>query len=440
MSRLSGKEELKRSVCRAVDQNREEILSIGRQILQNPELGYKEKKTSALVTDSFRTLGLSELSHYAITGVKAWGRGHSHNASVALMGELDAVLSPCHPYADLQTGAAHACGHNTQIAALIGCAAALISTGAFQELDGDICFFATPAEEFVEIGERSELIKEGKIRYIGGKQELIAEGAFDDIDMAMMTHSETNAPKPRIVIKGHATGFIGKTVRFAGKEAHAGGAPWEGINALNAASLAIMAINAQRETFRDEDFVRVHPIITKGGDLVNIVPADVQMESYVRAASIKAMQAANAKVNRAIEGASYAIGTQVEINDMPGYLPLDQNPDMSDIFAENAAVLFKEDIVSRGLPFCGSTDVGDLAYFLPVIHPTISGFTGAAHSKDFTAADMDMAFLVPAKLMAMTAIDLLWDGAKKAIAIKNSHPRKTSAEYEALWKSILAKK
>ena len=113
----------------------------------------------------------------------------------------------------------------------------------------------------MEIGERSELIKEGKIRYIGGKQELIAEGAFDDIDMAMMTHSETNAPKPRIVIKGHATGFIGKTVRFAGKEAHAGGAPWEGINALNAASLAIMAINAQRETFRDEDFVRVHPCL-----------------------------------------------------------------------------------------------------------------------------------------------------------------------------------
>ncbi|MFR9161994.1 MAG: peptidase dimerization domain-containing protein [Ruthenibacterium lactatiformans] len=117
--------------------------------------------------------------------------------------------------------------------------------------------------------------------------------------MAMMVHSETDAPQPRAVVAGAAGGFIGKELRFLGKEAHAGGAPWEGVNALNAASLAIAAIHANRETFRDEDHVRVHPIITKGGDLVNTVPADVRMESYVRAASVQAMRTANAKVNRA---------------------------------------------------------------------------------------------------------------------------------------------
>lgn len=164
------------------------------------------------------------------------------------------------------------------------------------------------AEEYVEIGWRAGLRRAGEVQYLGGKQQLIAEGAFDDIDMAMMVHSETDAPQPRAVVAGAAGGFIGKELRFLGKEAHAGGAPWEGVNALNAASLAIAAIHANRETFRDEDHVRVHPIITKGGDLVNTVPADVRMESYVRAASVQAMRTANAKVNRAARGAGLRRG------------------------------------------------------------------------------------------------------------------------------------
>ena len=80
-----------------------------------------------------------------------------------------------------------------------------------------------------------------------------------------------------------SNGFVGKTVQYIGKTAHAANAPHEGINALNAACLGIMGINALRETFKEDDMVRVHPIITKGGDLVNNVPSDVRMELYVRA-------------------------------------------------------------------------------------------------------------------------------------------------------------
>jgi len=253
----------------------------------------------------------------------------------------------------------------------------------------------------------------------------------------MMTHSETNAPVPRVVVEGDAMGFIGKTVHFIGKEAHAGGAPHEGVNALNAAVLAIAAINAQRETFRDCDSVRVHPIITKGGDLVNIVPADVRMESYVRAGNIGAMQSANRKVNRAIEGASYAIGTQVEIDDMIGYLPLRQSSPMSGLFAKNTAELLGEKTVFSKLPFAGSTDMGDLGFFLPVIQPTISGFSGNAHSKDFTVTDEEMAYIIPAKLMAMTVIDLLSNGAENAADVIKSQPKKTKEEYAAAWQDIL---
>jgi len=429
--------ELKKAVCAAIDANRDRILSIGEDILHHPELGYKEKRTGELVEREFRKLGLVSITRPALTGVKGWARGRSHSASVALIGELDAVLSPSHPFAEPSTGAAHACGHNTQIAAMLGCAQALISTGIINQLDGDVCFFATPAEEYVELAYRQELIHEGKISWLGGKQELISEGAFDDIDMAVMTHSETDSPVPRIVVGGNAMGFIGKTIRFIGKEAHAGGAPEKGINALNAAALAIMAINSQRETFRDCDSVRVHPIITKGGDLVNIVPADVRMESYVRANTVEAMQGANRKVNRAIRGASYAIGAQSEINDMAGYLPLRQSHALTDLAAANAAELIGEDHVFHGLPFAGSTDMGDLGYVIPVIQPTVSGFSGAAHSCEFTISNPEYAYIIPAKLMAMTAIDLLEQGAAKASEVKQSFKRKSSAEYRAVWENIL---
>ena len=305
-------------------------------------------------------------------------------------------------------------------------------------LAGSVCLLAAPAEEYVEIGWRAGLRRAGEVQYLGGKQQLIAEGAFDDIDMAMMVHSETDAPQPRAVVAGAAGGFIGKELRFLGKEAHAGGAPWEGVNALNAASLAIAAIHANRETFRDEDHVRVHPIITKGGDLVNTVPADVRMESYVRAASVQAMRTANAKVNRAARGAAYAVGARVEIDDMPGYLPLAQNAALSELFAANVPVCAPGLAVERGLPFCGSTDMGDVSYLLPVIQPTVSGFSGAAHSRDFAVADEALAYLAPAKLMAATVIDLLAGGAAKGRSVLADAPRRTRDEYSALWRDILA--
>ena len=309
---------LKRAACAAIDAQAQRLTAFGRDILAHPELGYKETRTAGKVLEAFASLGLTDVTRPARTGVKGWlWRGAGPR--VAVIGELDAVLSPGHPFADKATGAAHACGHNAQLASMLGCAVGLRAVA--DSLAGSVCLLAAPAEEYVEIGWRAGLRRAGEVQYLGGKQQLIAEGAFDDIDMAMMVHSETDAPQPRAVVAGAAGGFIGKELRFLGKEAHAGGAPWEGVNALNAASLAIAAIHANRETFRDEDHVRVHPIITKGGDLVNTVPADVRMESYVRAASVQAMRTANAKVNRAARGAAYAVGARVEIDDMPGYLP-----------------------------------------------------------------------------------------------------------------------
>ena len=122
---------------------------------------------------------------------------------------------------------------------------------------------AVPAEEFVELEYRESLRKKGQISYFGGKQELIHRGYFDDVDMSIMFHA-LDMGENKALIGPVSNGFIGKKVRFTGKESHAGSAPELGVNALNAATLAMMNIQVQRETFKDSDRVRVHPIITKG--------------------------------------------------------------------------------------------------------------------------------------------------------------------------------
>mgnify|MGYP000996140651 CR=1 FL=1 len=128
----------------------------------------------------------------------------------------------------------------------------------------------------------------------------------------------------------------------------------------------------------------------------------------------------------------------ITLEDMPGYLPLAQNAALSELFAANVPVCAPGLAVERGLPFCGSTDMGDVSYLLPVIQPTVSGFSGAAHSRDFAVADEALAYLAPAKLMAATVIDLLAGGAAKGRSVLADAPRRTRDEYSALWRDILA--
>lgn len=200
----------------------------------------------------------------------------------------------------------------------------------------------------------------------------------------------------------------------------------------------MMCIHAQRETFRDEDGIRVHPIITKGGDLVNIVPADVRMETYVRGKSMQAVLDANEKVNRAIRGAAYAVGAQTEIRESPGYLPLRQNKGMTELFVGNIAGLVGESNIFYPPDSGGSTDMGDLSEIMPAIHPYIGGVAGAAHSRDFTIVDEEAAYIHPAKAMAMTVVDLLCDGAQAANAVCEQYtPGYTPKSYHEFWQAVL---
>ncbi len=429
-------QELKRSACEAIDQNRDKIIALGDAIFNEPELGYKEFKTAAKIQALFDDLGYTHRDGVAITGVIAPLKGKESRLKIAIMAELDAVVVPDHPNACSTTGAAHACGHNCMMASLAGVAYALHGTGIMEELSGDIVLMAVPAEEYVEIEYRNRLREAGKIAFLGGKQEFIRLGALDDIDMMLMQHITQPDGAVKASAGDHCNGFTAKLIRYTGKAAHAGAAPFEGVNALNAANLGLMAIHAQRETFRDEDHIRVHPIITKGGTLVNIVPDDVRMETYVRGSNVQAIFDASAKVNRALKSGGDAVGAQTEIIELPGYLPSAFDEELINLAYENLKVLFGEAGAERmGRGFGGgSTDAGDVSCLIPTLHAYMGGAGGALHSTNFTVADKETAYINAAKTLVMTAIDLLADGAQAGLAIrKHFKPTMTKQEYLTEW-------
>ena len=421
--------EIKRRLCEAVDNNAEKIIALGESIFAEPEMGFKEVKTAAKVKKVLDDLGVAYQDGVAITGVVAPLKGRNSNVRLALMGELDAIIAPGHRCADPETGAAHSCGHHVQIATVMGAAMALKESGVMSELDGDIVLMAVPAEEGVELEYRQGLIDQGKLSFIGGKQEFIKLGVFDDIDMMLMQHTDNS----RKVAAGGGTGmgFVAKLVYYKGQESHAA-MPFQGINALQAAKIGLIAIDAQRETFRDQDMVRVHPIITKGGDLVNVVPADVRIETFCRANNMAAVEDASRKVNRALKAGADAVGAEVKIVDIPGYMTPYECPEMKAIVEQNLADIYGAENVVPGMGY--TTEANDVAHLIPTVHCTIGGAEGIAHSSNYEIADKDSAYIKATKMLLCSAVDLLANGAEKGLSVKkNFQAPMTKEQYLREW-------
>jgi len=431
---MLSKEEMKSKVCDTIERRSEEIIEVSKAIWANPETGFREVKTSQLVAQKFAELGIAFRDGLAITGVKALVEGGSDGPTIGVLGELDALIVPSHPNAHSQTGAVHACCHNTQIGMLIGVALGLIGSKILPSLSGTVAFMAVPAEENIEIEFRNNLRKQGKLSFLAGKQELIKLGEFDDVDMAIMSHTGTIRDGRIIGARGGTSnGAIAKQIKFIGRSTHAGQAPHEGINALNAATIALLAIHTQRETFREDDATRVHPIITKGGDAVNAVPDDVRMETFVRGKTIEAILRVDAKVDRALRAGALAVGGKVRINTMPAYFPLIMDRELVELYTSNAISLLGEEVVLQpdlASHSMGSNDLGDLSCIMPAICGFAAGAVGAGHGSDRFIEDYQLAVINPAKVMAMIVVDLLADNAAKARAmISNSKPRMTKQEY-----------
>jgi len=434
----TSKDELRRRVYEAIDRRAEEIVGLGERIASHAEMGFKEVKTARLVRETLEGLGLEARTGLAMTGVRADARGRGgEGPTFALIGELDGLRVTGHPKADPETGAAHACGHNAQVAGMLGAAMGLLDAKAFDHLAGRIAFFAVPAEEGGDIEWRQGQIQAGTLEFPCGKQELIRLGHFDDVDLAMMIHTNWRREDGKAGVPASNNGRVGKTARFIGRASHAGGAPHLGINALYAAQVALSGINAVRETFRDEDSIRVHPILTHGGSQVNVIPGEARLEMYVRGKSAEGVADASAKVDRALRAGALALGAQVEIETLPGPMPLLCDPRMAKLF-ETAARELVGDEHYRNIPHrSGSTDMGDLSQIMPILHPYMGGASGAGHSAEFRIVDKQLGYVQPAKALASMAIDLLADGGTGAREVlRTAKPPMTREGYLAYQRGI----
>ena len=386
-------------------------LCLTSELRKTPELGFKETKSSETIKRYWEKLGL-DVESYG-TGLKAYITGNDDGPTVAIIGELDAVVSPDNPMA-ISNGNAHACGHYIQSTQVFG--AGCILAKIKNRLCGKVVLMAVPAEEFIEIEQRMKMKKEGKIQYLSGKPDLIAKGAFDDIDIAMMIHAQPNTPDYKLFLNGGNLGFVAVNVRFIGKTAH-GAEPFEGRNALQAAMLFLNGINANRETFKDNESIRIHPIITKGGSVVNSVPDDVRIETYVRGATREAIEKGYKIVDRCASASAKMMGCGYKLERIPGYLPLNQDRNLSLVMKEAAEEVIGKGSTYEGVPSVGSTDFGDLTLQIPAIQPTMGGFDGDLHSACFRVLDEEKSIALGSGLLATSVEKLLSNKAERAKAI-----------------------
>ncbi|MEA4932084.1 MAG: amidohydrolase [Lawsonibacter sp.] len=425
---------MEEKILSILDEHADELQALALDLFHHAEQGYHEYRTAQIVADYFKKLGLEPREGLAITGVKA-AIGSRKGPNVALIGELDGLACPTHPDATPE-GFAHSCGHYAQIVCMLGAALALSDPEVAANLDGTATIFAVPAEEFQDASVREEVRHAHDVHCAGGKCELLRRGEFDDVDLAITTHSHMvgrDSDVDLLLGNSACTGFIGKTVYLHGRAAHAAAAPHLGANALNAACLGMSALGMIRETFEEKDCVRVHPYIRKGGEAINIVPSEVVVDMMVRANNQQAIDKIGVKVDNCFRGAAMAIGCEAEIVNAQGYMPCPERlPE--EILWDTARLLgehVKVDSVPAGRCNTASTDVGDLFAVMPVLNFTFGGSVGDLHSKDYKVSNPETAHILPAKMMALLAYRLLKDGGAEAKKITDGyHAPYTLDEYK----------
>jgi amidohydrolase len=245
--------------------------------------------------------------------------------------------------------------------------------------------FGTPAEEA-----------------IGGKAIMVNSGCFNDVDIAMMVH-----PMNSDFLQRYILSMVELTVTYEGKAAHAATSPWEGLNALDAAVMAYTGVSMLRQQMKPS--WRVHGVFKKGGTKPNVIPEVAELNYYLRAPTDGELNILKTKMEAVFHSASQATGCEVKVTTQSHYSNLIVNTDLINVFEKNALPLgfkFKPPV------WGGSTDMGNVSYVVPSIHPYFGvGTTAPCHTREFTlAANTDYAHeraICAGKALAMTAIDVL---------------------------------
>jgi amidohydrolase len=364
-------------ILHAIDAAAERVIEVSRQIHDHPELRFQEHFAATTLTDALEAFGIA--AQKPTGGLETAFRaefGREAKPKVAILAEYDALPN------------GHACGHNLIAGAALGAAVGLAAVR--DQLPGQVVLLGTPGEEGG-----------------GGKVILIENGAFADIDAAMMFH-----PYDRTILTNPALAHQWVTFTFHGKNSHAAAAPWDGYSALSGVIQTFNLIDNARLHFRDG--TRIHGIITDGGKAVNIIPQTAQAMFSVRALKADYLPLVAERVITCAEAAALATGTQVETSVQRGYKDMRDNLTMARRFGEylrNLGVDFQDKDPTAG---SGSTDMGDVSYAVPSIHPYMAICDigeSMCHQDTFVeCANRPRGYqtmLHAAKAMALTAYDLL---------------------------------
>lgn len=403
--RAEEMETLYQEIDRLVDENREALIGLGRTLFSCPEPGFKEEKTGDILAAFLEENGIACERNLAVTGLRArLGSGDGYR--VGLAADMDALYvtdgSRTYPY--------HSCGHSIQTA-VMACAMKLLKDGGFAErLGGTVSLIVTPAEEFIDFEYRKKLRDEGRIRYFSGKQNMIAEGIFDDLDCVISMHMNGDQGT-HFDIGSTLAGFVVKRAVFIGRASHSGAAPHLGLNALHGASLCMNAISFMKDQFPKEVGLQLHPVITETSGSVNIIPDRVVLETYIRANTLEELMSAAEKFDCCAIHSAKALGLQCEIENETGYMPLKQSEELNRVIHRHMLEICGEEGIVKGVVSGASGDVGDLGYLLPTVQFGFSGMTGRFHSRDFTIVDEENAYINTARIVLKTVCDLLADPA-----------------------------
>jgi len=372
-----SKEDLVREVAREVDLLTPVLTNLSRRIHANPELGLKERKAATWCCELLASEGFDVTR--PVAGLETAFRASKGTGRpvLAFLAEYDALPD-----------VGHACGHNIIAASSLGAGMALARVLARTGLNGTVLVDGTPAEET-----------------IGGKIPMVESGMYREVDVVLSMHPDT-----RNSVGG--TGLAVKTVAFSfhGRAAHAAAEPEKGINALDAVIQTFSNINALRQHLKAD--VRIHGVITHGGQAPNVVPDFARAEFYVRAAHMGYFEEVVKKVKRCARGAAMATGARLEVHEDAVFEPTQENRSLNRMIMEAMAELgiTAEDFTGR----CsmGSTDFGNVSRVVPAAAPTfkIAPLGTASHHKDFAdaagSAEGDAAVVSAAKVLAMVGLRL----------------------------------
>ena len=405
-------------IVQNVDKAREMILEAERWLWKHPETGFKEWPAHNYLKEKWEALGYKLTEAGDIPGFYTDLDTGRPGPTLCIMAELDALDQANHPEA--VNGMTHACGHIL-----------------FAQQIAD-----THAEELIQMPYREGLRQKGIIHYYGGKAEFIYRGYLDGVDLAMMVHTGADRDDVALGCGSRSNGMIAKTATYRGKSSHAGGSPYNGINAEYAAILGLNACNALRETFKDQDHIRFHPILHGVTSAVNIIPDEMSLETYVRAIMVDAMKNENEKLNRALAGAAASMGARLEIHDRPGYMPEWRFPPMMKLIEKACQDLVGPENVAFDYEKVGggSSDFGDVISLMPGVQFRAYGATGHAHGTDYYVVDPEKACVTCAKAQLFAAEALMENGAQAAKEIVAAYEPefKSREEYVAFLDSIMA--